>query len=174
MAIFASAASQIPLPPDSALAISRGQAAWLRAVYAAVLDEQGHLLWVRHPHELQGWGLPGGKLEQLESAARAVARQVHQCAGLQLAAGDFIPLCSASLPLPGDALGTPWLITTYLHVRPVSRPLVSSPAQALEPQWVPAARLLEAKGLFQGYTEGLLHKLESFVSTHPRLLSLRT
>lgn len=173
MAVPAAVTSQISPRPDSPLSVNRGQAGLLRAVYAAVLDEQGHLLWVRHPHEFHGWGLPGGKLEHFENAARAVARQVHQSSGLQLAAGDFVPLYSASLPLPGDAPGTPWLTTSFLHVRPVSRSLVGNLAQS-QPQWVPAGRLLDAKEPFQGYTEGLLHKLESFVATHPRLLSLKT
>ncbi|GAB3597035.1 hypothetical protein GCM10027446_24670 [Angustibacter peucedani] len=51
-----------------------------------LLERDGRLLMLRQPHRV-GWSLPGGLLDRGESAAQAVAREVHEELGVDVEVG---------------------------------------------------------------------------------------
>ena len=54
---------------------------------AVVLNNKGELLLVRSPR--RGWEMPGGQVEQGESAKTAAVREVHEETGLRIEITDF-------------------------------------------------------------------------------------
>lgn len=139
----------------------------LLSAYAVVLDEWGGLLWVTHPRDEDGWGLPGGKVEPGESGAEAVARMVHQKTGMRLPANEFVPLVAASVGPPNGRRGAPFWVTTYIYIRRVARDFALIPPQDLVAEWVLPARLTNDKCLFLDYTRKVADAMSAYIATQP-------
>ena len=139
----------------------------LISAYAVVLDEWGRLLWVTHPRDVDGWGLPGGKVECGESGAETVARMVHRQAGLRLPANEFVPLVAASVGPPNGRRGNTSWVTTYLYTRRVARNFALMPSKDLEAEWVRPAVLTDEKCLFLDYTRKVESALAAYTATQP-------
>jgi len=71
--------------------------AWVRR------DGGRELLLVRHPR--LGWATPGGHVERDESPARAVARELREETGLELAPTSVVPVVLHSQPFPAGPSG---------------------------------------------------------------------
>lgn len=139
----------------------------LLAAYAVVMDEWGGLLWVTHPRDTGGWGLPGGKVEQGESGAEAAARMVFQLTGLRLPANEFVPLVAASVNPPKGLRGATFWTTTYLYIRRVARDFVLIAPQELEAEWVLPARLTDDKCQLLDYTRKVADAMTAYATTQP-------
>lgn len=62
-----------------------------------ILVEEGKLLLVRQRlSESWNWSLPGGRLEQGETLAQGVAREMEEETGLQVRAAGMLYLCDAA------------------------------------------------------------------------------
>lgn len=62
-----------------------------------ILVEEGKLLLVRQRlSESRNWSLPGGRLEQGETLAQGVAREMEEETGLQVRAAGMLYLCDAA------------------------------------------------------------------------------
>ena len=139
----------------------------LISAYAVVVDEWGRLLWVTHPRDVDGWGLPGGKVECGESGAEAVARMVHEKTGLGLAANEFVPLVAASVGPPAGQRGNTSWVTTYLYTLRVARDFVLMPSEGLVADWVRPALLTDDKCRFLDYTRKVESALAAYTATQP-------
>lgn len=71
----------------------------IQCVGALVYDDAGRLLMVRRAHDPDRgrWSLPGGRIEEGESDADALAREVLEETGLPVEVGDLV----GSVELPG-------------------------------------------------------------------------
>lgn len=75
----------------------------LLVVAAALLDQQKRVLLAERPagREMAGlWEFPGGKIETNETPEQALARELKEELGLQVATKDFEPLTFASHAYP--------------------------------------------------------------------------
>jgi len=139
----------------------------LLSAYAVVMDEWGRLLWVTHPRDTDGWGLPGGKLEQGESGAEAAARMVFQKTGLRLPANEFVPLVAAPVGPPKGLRGATFWTTTYLYIRRVARDFVLIAPQELVAEWALPARLTDDNCLFLDYTRKVADAVSAYTAFQP-------
>ena len=76
----------------------------MTVVAAALLDGEGRiLLQQRAPGRAMAglWEFPGGKVEAGELPEDALARELAEELGIDVAAGDFVPACFASAPMAG-------------------------------------------------------------------------
>jgi len=68
-------------------------------VAVALIDEQGRVLLARRPEgkKMAGlWEFPGGKMEKGETPEAALARELHEELGIEVAPRDFAPFVFAS------------------------------------------------------------------------------
>lgn len=130
------------------------------AVAAIVFDPEGRVLLVERatPPGVGQWSVPGGRLEQAETLAQAVAREVREETGLVVEVGPL----SCVVERMGDDFH--YVILDYL-ARPISgpnnrfTPVPGSDASAA--RFVPPDELLTLP-----LTEGLLVVLERARAQH--------
>lgn len=72
---------------------------WLPGAFAAVFDDQGRLLCVRHNYGDGRWSLPGGGIEDGETVVAALRREIREETGLEVEPARLIT--SYSRPEPG-------------------------------------------------------------------------
>ena len=72
---------------------------WLPGVFAAIFDDQGRLLCVRHNYGDGRWSLPGGGIEDGETVVAGLRREVREETGLEVEPDRLIT--SYSRPEPG-------------------------------------------------------------------------
>ena len=86
------------------------------AAFALVTDDAGRVLLIEHP--VRGWEIPGGHVEDGESAPEAAKRECLEEAGVHVEIGDFagvfqfldeglMCLCFVGSASGGDAKGQP-------------------------------------------------------------------
>ncbi len=121
------------------------------AVGALVFDAERVLLVQRGNEPARGrWAIPGGRVKWGETLAEAVAREVQEETGIQIAVGEMIywfeprthadaagvprfhyvildflatPVTSNQIPIPGDdALAARWVPLTALDTLDIVRP----------------------------------------------------
>lgn len=64
---------------------------WIGGVRVIVMDQQGRILLVRQHHENRDiWMVPGGGIEEGESAAEAAAREILEETGLEIEVGKLV------------------------------------------------------------------------------------
>lgn len=123
----------------------------MTVVAAALIDREGRvLLQQRAPGRTMAglWEFPGGKVEAGEITEAALARELEEELGVEVAAADLVPACFASAfvgdchmtlllylcrrwqsePRPLDASGLKWLSPAEMdpgEMPPADRPLVS-------------------------------------------------
>lgn len=76
----------------------------MTVVAAALLDGEGRiLLQQRAPGRAMAglWEFPGGKVEAGELPEDALARELAEELGIEIAPADFVPACFASAPVTG-------------------------------------------------------------------------
>jgi ADP-ribose pyrophosphatase YjhB (NUDIX family) len=73
------------------------------AVGAVITDDDGRVLLVLRGHApaTRRWSLPGGRIEPGETTQQALAREVQEETGLEVAVGDR--LGSLTIPIDGTA-----------------------------------------------------------------------
>ncbi len=93
----------------------------LHVVAAALIDGSGKVLLQQRPvgKAMAGlWEFPGGKVEEGELPEPALARELAEELGIEVAAGDLVPACFASA-----AVGEPHMILVlYLCRRWLGEP----------------------------------------------------
>jgi 8-oxo-dGTP diphosphatase len=127
----------------------------MTVVAAALADERGRvLLQQRAPGRAMAglWEFPGGKVEEGELPERALARELREELGIDIALTDLAPACFASAPNGGCHM----ILLLYLcrRWRGAPRPLDASAlrweapaamrALAMPPADAPLIDLLEA------------------------------
>lgn len=96
---------------------------WLPGVFAAIFDDQGRLLCVRHSYGKGLWSLPGGGIEDNETVIDALKREVLEETGLEVEPDVLIG--SYSRPEPGRQ-------TVLIRCKVVGGWLVSSSEEIAE------------------------------------------
>jgi 8-oxo-dGTP diphosphatase len=74
----------------------------MTVVAAALIDGAGRILLQQRPPgaPMAGlWEFPGGKIEEGEAPEAALARELEEELGIEVAAADLRPACFASAPL---------------------------------------------------------------------------
>lgn len=61
-----------------------GEWTWLPGVFAAITDERGRLLCVKHSYGDKRWSLPGGGIEDGETVMEALKREVREETGFEV------------------------------------------------------------------------------------------
>ena len=108
----------------------------MAGVRAAIFNEQGELLLVRHAYGRRDWNVPGGGIEQSESPIAAAVREVWEETGLRVRASHLIGLYS--IPVMGN-------LTSFFHMETVEGGAVGNadPAEVTDIGWFPLDRLPE-------------------------------
>ncbi|GGE99629.1 DNA mismatch repair protein MutT [Aliidongia dinghuensis] len=106
---------------------------------AIVVDRRILLIRRRHPPEPGHWGLPGGKVDWLEPAATAVAREVREELGLGIRPERLLCLTDQI----DAAAGTHWLAPVYLVDRFEGEPRLMEPEKHDAFDWFPLDALPE-------------------------------
>lgn len=126
---------------DCALAIYFGPVA---AVGALILDDQGRLLLVRRardPGKLQ-WGLPGGFVDQGETAEQALAREVYEETQLTLTHHNLLTTGPNRYTHTGTTADV--LDMFYLCRVASTHPVILAASELCEHRWcVPDAEILD-------------------------------
>ena len=63
-------------------------------VFAAITDEEGHILCVRMNYATHAWTTPGGRVEPGESPLDALKREVLEESGLEVEVGELVGVYS--------------------------------------------------------------------------------
>ena len=86
------------------------------AVGAVAFDERGRVLLVRrgHPPEQSAWSVPGGRLEPGETVTEAVAREMAEETGLQVAVLGLVAAVDWIERAPGGELLRHFVILDHL------------------------------------------------------------
>lgn len=90
----------------------------MHEVVAAALVRDGQVLLVhRSPHRHaypNVWDLPGGHVETGETELAALAREMHEELGVQIAEGSTVPLCRLDIGRGGELVRfSAWLVDAW-------------------------------------------------------------
>jgi 8-oxo-dGTP diphosphatase len=111
----------------------------LLVVAVALIDAEGRILLARRPEgkKMAGlWEFPGGKVDPGETPEAALARELREELGIEVAPGDLAPFVFASHPYENFHLLMPVFLCRRWHGKPTPRE-----GQALA--WVAPDRLVE-------------------------------
>jgi 8-oxo-dGTP diphosphatase len=92
---------------------------------AALMDQSGRVLITQRPaHKSFGglWEFPGGKVELGEAPEQALARELEEELGMQIAPDAFSPFAFASHAYPEFHLLMPLYTATHWHGEPKRHP----------------------------------------------------
>ncbi len=64
-------------------------------VFAAIFDEQKHLLFIKHNYGPKNWSTPGGRMESGESPVEALQREVREETGYVVAVQELVGIYAA-------------------------------------------------------------------------------
>jgi 8-oxo-dGTP diphosphatase len=110
--------------PASASVNAEPKAGVLLVAAAALIDAQGRVLLARRPEgkKMAGlWEFPGGKMEPGETPEVALARELREELGLEVAPDDFAPFVFASHAYEGFHLLMPVFLCRRWKGEPVAR-----------------------------------------------------
>lgn len=118
-----------------------GFAPKFRVVSAYILVGEKFLLLLRNDDKSEGnkWGVPGGKIDTDETALAAVAREVREETGIDLAEGDYEYFKTAYVRYPDYD----FVFNMYRTELDAEPDLMVSPAEHKEAMWVTAKEALQ-------------------------------
>ncbi|MBV1831364.1 NUDIX domain-containing protein [Komagataeibacter sp. AV436] len=100
---------------------------------AAIIDGEGRILLLRRLRQPQAgcWGLPGGKVEALETTCQAMAREIAEEVGLNVKAPEFLCLVEEHDTTAGHF----WVSPVYLVTSWQGTPRLMEPDRHEGPRW---------------------------------------
>jgi len=101
----------------------------LLVVAVALIDGDGRVLIAQRPEgkQLAGlWEFPGGKVEAGELPEDALARELEEELGIDIAPDDFVPACFASAPVSMINVCLPIFRSTRVRCNMLSFPSIPS------------------------------------------------
>lgn len=128
-----------------------------------VREDELYVLCTNRKEDHSRWSLPGGKVEDGESAAVAAARELEEETGVFLRPEDLAPIYTS-------ADGQGYLCTTFLggslifshnqQRSPFPRDYPFSPEKGLKVEWKPFRWLMRSENSpFHNYYQGMYGKL---------------
>lgn len=104
------------------------------AVVCVILSDRGRTLMVSRPENPDHFGIPGGKLEEGESAVQACVREVYEEAGIRLNGDDLYRLMYRVVPSRREP-NTIYRTYCYVNTTPI-RELDYKSSEGLILKWV--------------------------------------
>ena len=108
----------------------------MAGVRAAMFNDQGEILLVRHNYGRHDWNVPGGGIEQAESPIDAAVREVREETGLTVRASHLIGLYS--VPALGNL--TPFFQMAVIEGTTIGE---ADPGEVIERGWFSLGNLPE-------------------------------
>lgn len=132
----------------------------MKTAVCLLVVQFGNVLSISRRGDTTAWGMPGGKVEELETNVEAIIREVKEEIGVNAPAIAYEPLFVDHCPGEDD-----YWVTTYLWVDTPLRDHELDPEKGFELKWLSREQLENAAvSPFAGYNAKVFEAYDKFTA----------